>query len=473
MGRIWTIPNIISMARLLGVPVFLWLVLGPRSATADWWAVGLLIASGASDWLDGKIARALNQQSRLGQLLDPAADRLYIVATIVALAVRGIIPWWLVVVLAAREVVLGVRAAAAAPARLGRAAGELRGQGRDAVPAVRVPAAVPGRARDQLRRDGPGRRWAFAIWGSALYWCAGLLYIVQARALLAAGPPGNDAGGPATAATETKGALRSGEGSGDGGRRGDPAAPDDRQPAQADAAGGQPADHGARAAAAAPARLRRDRRHRPVPGLAGAQLLRRRRGLRHEPPVRHRGDAAGHGRQREERRGRAARRAVPGHLRRRADRHRPVRAGRLPQGQRRAGHGGADPGARPAGVRHRHRRRGRPDPALPGEADLGPGLLRHRQHRHLRHGARGARRGPGGRGRWTGPATCSRGCWSAARRCTAGSPTATGRTSAPTRATCGPRPTCCPGRCGPTSTASRCRRASGSPRAPRSTRTRC
>src|SRR6202042_843139 len=108
MGRIWTLPSAISMARLLGVPVFLWLVLGPRSTTADWWAVGLLIASSASDWLDGKIARALNQQSRLGQLLDPAADRLYIVATIVALAVRGIIPWWLVAVLAVRELVLGV-----------------------------------------------------------------------------------------------------------------------------------------------------------------------------------------------------------------------------------------------------------------------------------------------------------------------------------------------------------------------------
>ena len=89
MGRVWTIPNLISLARLAGVPVFLWLVLGPRSAAGDWWAVGLLIAAGASDWLDGKIARALNQQTRLGQLLDPAADRLYIVATIIALAVRG------------------------------------------------------------------------------------------------------------------------------------------------------------------------------------------------------------------------------------------------------------------------------------------------------------------------------------------------------------------------------------------------
>ena len=89
MDRVLTIPNAISAARLAGVPVFLWLVLGPRTATSDYWAVGLLIAAGLSDWLDGKIARALNQTSRLGQMLDPAADRLYIAATIVALWPSG------------------------------------------------------------------------------------------------------------------------------------------------------------------------------------------------------------------------------------------------------------------------------------------------------------------------------------------------------------------------------------------------
>src|SRR5262252_9391753 len=104
-GRILTVPNAISVARLAGVPVFLWLVLGPQ---ADGWAVALLIAAGLSDWLDGVIARAWNQQSRLGQVLDPTADRLYIAATLIGLAVRAIIPWWLVAVLVARELVLGV-----------------------------------------------------------------------------------------------------------------------------------------------------------------------------------------------------------------------------------------------------------------------------------------------------------------------------------------------------------------------------
>jgi cardiolipin synthase len=94
VDRVLTIPNGISAARLAGVPVFLWLVLGPRTVVADDWAVALLIVAGLSDWLDGKIARMLNQTSRLGQVLDPAADRLYIVSTIVALAIRGIIRWW-------------------------------------------------------------------------------------------------------------------------------------------------------------------------------------------------------------------------------------------------------------------------------------------------------------------------------------------------------------------------------------------
>ena len=101
--RIVTWPNALSAARLAGVPVFLWLVLGPRTATADIIAAGLLGLAGISDWLDGKLARMLNQTSRLGQLLDPAADRLYIGATIIALAVRGIIPWWLFVAIVARE----------------------------------------------------------------------------------------------------------------------------------------------------------------------------------------------------------------------------------------------------------------------------------------------------------------------------------------------------------------------------------
>ena len=103
--RVWTVPNALSVLRLLGVPLFLWLLLGPH---ADGWAIVVLALSGVSDWADGKLARLLDQGSRLGALLDPAADRLYIVATLVALAIREVIPLWLVAVLVGRELVLGV-----------------------------------------------------------------------------------------------------------------------------------------------------------------------------------------------------------------------------------------------------------------------------------------------------------------------------------------------------------------------------
>jgi cardiolipin synthase (CMP-forming) len=195
--RILTIPNAISVARLAGVPVFLWLVLSlPHTTAKDWWAVGLLIASGASDWLDGKIARALNQQSRLGQVLDPAADRLYIVATVVALAVRAIIPWWLVGVLAAREVLMA--AMLWLLRRRGWAALQVSFVGKTATlcllyafPLLFLGSHVRAGYAETARVAG----WSFAIWGTALYWSAALLYAVQARRLLAA-----EAAGPTGAA---------------------------------------------------------------------------------------------------------------------------------------------------------------------------------------------------------------------------------------------------------------------------------
>jgi cardiolipin synthase len=183
--RIWTIPNAISVARLLGVPVFLWLVLGVNTRAGDWWAVGLLIASGFSDWLDGKIARALNQQSRLGQMLDPAADRLYIVATIVALAVRVIIPWWLVALLAARELLMAVVLAVLRRRGWGPLQVSFVGKTATACLLYAFPLLFLGSHVAGYAETARVAGWSFAIWGSALYWCAAFLYIVQARRLLA------------------------------------------------------------------------------------------------------------------------------------------------------------------------------------------------------------------------------------------------------------------------------------------------
>src|SRR6185369_12513964 len=75
---------------------------------ADWAALGILVFAGVSDYLDGRLARALNQTSRLGTLLDPLADRLYILATIIALTIRGNIPWWLTAVIIGRDVFISL-----------------------------------------------------------------------------------------------------------------------------------------------------------------------------------------------------------------------------------------------------------------------------------------------------------------------------------------------------------------------------
>ena len=185
-----TIPNALSVARLAGLPVFLWLALGPRTQTADTWAVILLVAAAASDWLDGKIARALNQQSRLGQLLDPAADRLYIVATILALAIRAIIPWWLVGLLLARELLLGVVLARLRARGYGPLQVSFVGKAATLCLYYAFPLLLLGAHAGTFDEIARIVGWAMAIWGTALYWCAAGLYLVQARSLLTAAAPG-------------------------------------------------------------------------------------------------------------------------------------------------------------------------------------------------------------------------------------------------------------------------------------------
>jgi cardiolipin synthase (CMP-forming) len=183
--RIVTWPNALSAARLAGVPVFLWLVIGPRTPETDGIAVGILAAAGLSDWLDGKLARMLNQTSRLGQLLDPAADRLYIAATVIGLAVRGIIPWWLFGVLAARELCVGL-ALLGLKQRTPYGALQVSFVGKAATLCLMYAfpllflGAHGGTAAEIVRVFG----WAFAIWGTALYWWAAILYLTQIKDLV-------------------------------------------------------------------------------------------------------------------------------------------------------------------------------------------------------------------------------------------------------------------------------------------------
>ena len=192
-GRILTVPNAISVARLAGVPVFLWLVLGPQ---ADGWAVALLIVAGVSDWLDGVIARAWNQQSRLGQVLDPTADRLYIAATLIGLAIRAIIPWWLVILLVARELVLGVGLLVLRRNGYGPLQVSLVGKTATLCLLYAFPLLFLGSHAGPAALVARVVGWAFAIWGTALYWWAAVLYLEQTRRLARAAQsqPGGDGG---------------------------------------------------------------------------------------------------------------------------------------------------------------------------------------------------------------------------------------------------------------------------------------
>ncbi|HUH72265.1 MAG TPA: CDP-alcohol phosphatidyltransferase family protein [Mycobacterium sp.] len=175
-NRVLTVPNALSAIRLVLIPVFVYVLL---FAHANGWAVAILVFSGASDWADGKIARTLNQSSRLGVLLDPAVDRLYMVAVPVALALSGIVPWWFVIILLARDALLAAmlpllwsRGLSALPVTyIGKAAtfGLMAG----------FPLVLLGTWDALWSRVLGACGWAFLIWGICAYLWAFVLYVVQ------------------------------------------------------------------------------------------------------------------------------------------------------------------------------------------------------------------------------------------------------------------------------------------------------
>ena len=179
--RIWTVPNALSLLRLALLPVFLWLVLGPE---ADGWAVVVLVVMGLSDYLDGYVARRFDQFSRVGEILDPVADRLTMLVAVIGLGLREIMPVWLAIALPARDLFLWTLVPF------------LRSRGYNSLPVhflgKAATAALLYAFPLLLLGDGPGTGaeitrsigWAFAIWGTGMYWWAGILYAVQVRTLM-------------------------------------------------------------------------------------------------------------------------------------------------------------------------------------------------------------------------------------------------------------------------------------------------
>jgi cardiolipin synthase (CMP-forming) len=180
-SRVWTIPNVLSFLLV----------------TEQYgWAVLVIAASSATDFVDGYVARHFNQISRLGQLLDPAADRLFILTTLLGLAFIGALPWWFVAALIARDALLIVLGIVLANHRYGPLPVHHLGKMGTFAVLFAMPVLLLAFAVHETAWIALPLGWAAAIWGLFLYWWAGVAYALQAvrmiRDLRVAGAASSD-----------------------------------------------------------------------------------------------------------------------------------------------------------------------------------------------------------------------------------------------------------------------------------------
>lgn len=191
--RIVTIPNILSFIRLALVPVFLVLIIVGQDA----FALLVLVYSSLSDFLDGVIARRFGQISRIGQLLDPAADRLFIFAALIGLTVREVIPWWMLAIIVARDVMLLGLGIVLANYGFGPLPVHHLGKVATACLFYALPILMLSLAFPPIAWIADPVGWAFALWGAFLYWWAGVLYARQTHRVTRI-PRGDQTGRSAT-----------------------------------------------------------------------------------------------------------------------------------------------------------------------------------------------------------------------------------------------------------------------------------
>ena len=180
-----TIPNALSILRLLLVPVFLILLLQEQNVAALW----VLIFASASDWFDGFLARKLNQVTKLGARLDPAADRLYIFATLIGLAVNGNIPVWLAVVVILRDVMLAATYPILATHGYGPLPVHFLGKAGTFALLYAFPLLLLADIFQNIENIILPIAWGFAFWGIGLYWWAGAVYVRQVIDLVTTSKP--------------------------------------------------------------------------------------------------------------------------------------------------------------------------------------------------------------------------------------------------------------------------------------------
>jgi cardiolipin synthase len=175
MQELRSIPNMLSVLRLFMVPVFLVLLLNGQFIAA---LIVLMVAS-ATDWLDGQIARRFNQVTRLGQLLDPAADRLFIFAALIGLTINGNIPLWLALIVVSRDLMLVIVYPILASHGYGPLPVHFLGKAGTFALLYALPLLLMVDVWPQADFIVLPLAWGFAYWGVALYWLSGLLYVKQ------------------------------------------------------------------------------------------------------------------------------------------------------------------------------------------------------------------------------------------------------------------------------------------------------
>ena len=175
-----SIPNMLSILRLLLVPVFLWLLI------VDQLLIAFLVLMFASftDWLDGFIARKFNQITSLGKVLDPSADRLFILATLIGLTVNEIIPAWLAIVIVARDILLLVGYPISASHGYGPLPVHFLGKAATFALLYALPLLLLADVWPSAEAVILPLAWGFAYWGIGLYWVAGFVYLAQLRQLI-------------------------------------------------------------------------------------------------------------------------------------------------------------------------------------------------------------------------------------------------------------------------------------------------
>ncbi|MFM6841822.1 MAG: CDP-alcohol phosphatidyltransferase family protein [Candidatus Planktophila sp.] len=177
MKKYLTIPNGLTALRGLGVPLFIWLALDLH---ADGWAILVLAIGGLTDYLDGKLARMWNQTSRFGELADPAIDRIYILATLIVLYLRGALPLWSILLLLGRDLILGLVTIALTRKGLPPLKVTYMGKAATFNLLYAFPLLLLALDSSWVGTMAFIFGWAFAIWGIALYLFTGVSYFRSA-----------------------------------------------------------------------------------------------------------------------------------------------------------------------------------------------------------------------------------------------------------------------------------------------------